>query len=646
MKKSMEKLKVRIDQNLNRTEKSVALPPELEKIEETILTYRQVCQTVHKKFSECLQGAGKGTDGQSIERRLKKTLDFSLGQSLSEQGRLLTKQSSSSCLGQVLQETGGVCTAVGQNLVQYEISVEQLVVQELETVLKTDLPTILKERRQLDQLILELDTAKARLHTARQEDQNQGGPLTGAKVDRMEEELDDMARKVEQARDLLATDMMAFMSKDAELAKLIAKFLDFKLDYHSSIADQVLLTQPKVDAILLTKRGFPIFGSSLASHLASFPLHSGIAFPLQLCITRLVRLGLEEEGLFRLAAGSSKVKKLRAELEAGLCSLPSLETADHHVLTATIKSYLRELPDPLMGADLYQDWVETGQLDEEDRFDAIWNLLQHEQLPRENYRNIQYLFKFLHAVSSLEEKNKMSASNLAIVITPNVIWECESVHDPLDVTVGSALAQVVELIITKYEWFFQNDASLPWDHLLPTSPLGLLCQPPSTSSPFHPSPVPTTRDRKGKGKKAPPPPSTDFSSPSSSPSPSRVTSSPSHLPSPATLPHSESPQTGHQPNNTNGQSSYQRSKSAEGGKHKTASQPPNQPPPSPPQPTPSLPTPSLYPDLPPQDRTFPIPAPRSVKPAIPSKPEGITRNASMRGADQARILQGKESTDL
>ena len=112
----------------------------------------------------------------------------------------------------------------------------------------------------------------------------------------------------------------------------------------------------------MSKRGFPIIGSSLYSHLVSFHMPSGIAYPIQLCVTRLLMLGLEEEGLFRLAAGSSKVKRLRAELEAGLASLPSLETADHHVLTATIKSYLRELPEPLMGAELYQDWLEAGQL--------------------------------------------------------------------------------------------------------------------------------------------------------------------------------------------------------------------------------------------------------------------------------------------
>ena len=59
-------------------------------------------------------------------------------------------------------------------------------------------------------------------------------------MDRLGEDMDGMVRKVDQARDLLATDMMTFLAKDAELAGLIAKFLCFKLDYHSSIADQVI----------------------------------------------------------------------------------------------------------------------------------------------------------------------------------------------------------------------------------------------------------------------------------------------------------------------------------------------------------------------------------------------------------------------
>ena len=53
-----------------------------------------------------------------------------------------------------------------------------------------------------------------------------------------------------------------------------------------------------------------MFGSSLSSHLANFQLPSGIAWPLQVCVSRLVTLGLEEEGLFRLAAGNGKVRRM------------------------------------------------------------------------------------------------------------------------------------------------------------------------------------------------------------------------------------------------------------------------------------------------------------------------------------------------
>ena len=41
------------------------------------------------------------------------------------------------------------------------------------------------------------------------------------------------------ARDSLATDMMTFLARDAELAGMIGEFLDHKLEYHQSLTDQV-----------------------------------------------------------------------------------------------------------------------------------------------------------------------------------------------------------------------------------------------------------------------------------------------------------------------------------------------------------------------------------------------------------------------
>ena len=69
--------------------------------EETVSTYKQVCAVVQKKLLEYFPSAGKGTDGQSVDKRLKRTADFLLGQSLIEQGRVLSKQQNSTCLGQV-----------------------------------------------------------------------------------------------------------------------------------------------------------------------------------------------------------------------------------------------------------------------------------------------------------------------------------------------------------------------------------------------------------------------------------------------------------------------------------------------------------------------------------------------------------------
>ena len=114
------------------------------------------------------------------------------------------------------------------------------------------------------------------------------------------------------------------------------------------------------------------------------------------------------------------------------------------------------MPDSLFGGSLYTEWLEAGQCEDPgERADLIFNLLQHDNLPLENFRNIQYLFRFLYEVSEMEDRNKMTASNLAIVITPNVIWDNEGTSDPMDITVSSTLARVVEQIISQYQWFFK-----------------------------------------------------------------------------------------------------------------------------------------------------------------------------------------------
>ena len=43
-------------------------------------------------------------------------------------------------------------------------------------------------------------------------------------------------------------------------------------------------------------------------------------------------------------------------------------------------------------------------------------------LPHENLVNLRYLIKFLDRLCALSEANKMSAQNVAMAITPSLIW--------------------------------------------------------------------------------------------------------------------------------------------------------------------------------------------------------------------------------
>ena len=178
--------------------------------------------------------------------------------------------------------------------------------------------------------------------------------------------------------------------------------------------------------------------------------------------------------------------------------------------------------------------------------------------------------------------------------------------DPMDVSVSSCLARVVEVIISQYQWFFQNDAQPSWDHQLPAqlcpatdNHLATPLSPPASFS--HHSPVPNTRERKSKVKKAPLPP--DTGSPSSSPSHTRYSGdSFSQSSSEASI------------------SNHRKTNSVDTIEVYIPSSPQHQ----------------LYPSLPPKDSPntkdlpysvspFPVPAPRNIKPAIPNKPEGISR---------------------
>lgn len=98
---------------------------------------------------------------------------------------------------------------------------------------------------------------------------------------------------------------------------------------------------------------------------------------------------------FFFSLAGSKLRRLRSAIDANLITTPyPIEYQDVHVIAGVLKSYLRDLPDPLLTFKLYDEFIAAAQQNTEDaRKSAILNAIK--KLPEENYLNLRYLMKFL-----------------------------------------------------------------------------------------------------------------------------------------------------------------------------------------------------------------------------------------------------------
>ncbi|XP_052008176.1 rho GTPase-activating protein 1-like [Xyrauchen texanus] len=129
--------------------------------------------------------------------------------------------------------------------------------------------------------------------------------------------------------------------------------------------------------------------------------------------------GLQTEGIFRRSANVSLVKGVKLKYNSG--EEVSFSQMDNiHLAAVILKTFLRELPEPLLTYQLYNDIVNFHNVDSESQAETIRNMLL--SLPEENYAPLYFLIRFLAQVSAVSEVNKMTNVNLAVVFGPNLLW--------------------------------------------------------------------------------------------------------------------------------------------------------------------------------------------------------------------------------
>ncbi|GAA6219918.1 rho GTPase-activating protein 17a isoform X4 [Lates japonicus] len=459
MKKQFNRMKQLANQTVGRAEKTEVLSDDLLQIERRMELVRVVSHNTHKRMVSCLQGhIGADAEKRHSVPRLytgngqKKLPLTALSQAMVEGGNQLGEES---LIGKMMEVCGEAENRLASELMQHELQIEKDVLDPLSQLAEVDIPNILKQRKQLAKLVLDYDSARARwLQATKSIISGTNTQALTAKADLLKEEVDEAMNKVELCKDQLAADMYSFFSKEGDYARFFVMLLEAQADYHRKSLTLLEGVLPTIQAQQDSWTEKPAFGTGLDEHLK----RSGreIALPIEACVMMLLETGMKEEGLFRIAAGASKLKKLKAALD---CSTSQLEEfySDPHAVAGALKSYLRELPEPLMTYQLYDEWIQASSVSDPDkRLQALWVVC--DKLPKNNKTNLRYLVKFLAKLAQDSEVNKMTPSNIAIVLGPNLLWaKTEGSLAEMAAATSVHVVAIMEPIIQHADWFFPED---------------------------------------------------------------------------------------------------------------------------------------------------------------------------------------------
>ncbi|XP_077595148.1 rho GTPase-activating protein 17a isoform X3 [Stigmatopora nigra] len=459
MKKQFNRMKQLANQTVGRAEKTEVLSDDLLQIERRMELVRVVSHNTHKKMVSCLQGhIGADAEKRHSVPRLytgngqKKLPLTALSQAMVEGGNQLGEES---LIGKMMEVCGDAESRLASELMLHELQIEKDVLDPLSQLAEVDIPNILKQRKQLAKLVLDYDSARARwLQATKSIISGTNTQALTAKADLLKEEVDEAMNKMELCKDQLAADMYSFFSKEGDYACYFLTLLEAQAEYHRKSLTLLEGVLPNIQAQQDSWIEKPAFGTALEEHLK----RSGreIALPIEACVMMLLETGMKEEGLFRIAAGASKLKKLKAALD---CSTSQLEEfySDPHAVAGALKSYLRELPEPLMTHQLYDEWTQACSLTDQDkRLQALWIVC--DKLPKNNKSNLRYLVKFLAKLAQDSEVNKMTPSNIAIVLGPNLLWaKTEGSLAEMAAATSVHVVAIIEPIIQHADWFFPED---------------------------------------------------------------------------------------------------------------------------------------------------------------------------------------------
>mmetsp|Transcript_4015 Transcript_4015/g.5632 ORF Transcript_4015/g.5632 Transcript_4015/m.5632 type:complete len:914 (+) Transcript_4015:31-2772(+) len=173
--------------------------------------------------------------------------------------------------------------------------------------------------------------------------------------------------------------------------------------------------------------------------------------------SHIERYGLFTEGIFRVSGQLSKVNALRDQYERGLPVdlSPFNSDGDMHVLAGLLKLYLREMPDPVLTFELYPAFIAANDItDISAKLECLKNLIQ--SLPLTYLAILNRLADLLLNIAKNSSLNKMTPSNLAIVIGPNILRAQSQTMEAI-INDTPLVTKIIELIVKEAPYLLNKE---------------------------------------------------------------------------------------------------------------------------------------------------------------------------------------------
>ncbi|KAJ9201646.1 hypothetical protein DTO164E3_3539 [Paecilomyces variotii] len=139
------------------------------------------------------------------------------------------------------------------------------------------------------------------------------------------------------------------------------------------------------------------------------------------CIQEVELRGMDMEGIYRKSGASSITQMIRDGFERSPLDYDiSDPDLDIHAVTSALKQYFRKLPTPLITYDVYDEFLETNEIEPASaRIEALQKCLQ--KLPRVHRDVLEFLMFHLKRVVEREPENLMTSQNIAVVFAPTIM---------------------------------------------------------------------------------------------------------------------------------------------------------------------------------------------------------------------------------